>query len=83
MKIYGLVMILAIISITLISGCTQPTTVTGGGDDSGDVSICGNGVVESGEQCDGTGCSSSQTCNNQCLCVNVGSSMPQPPAFPD
>jgi len=41
-------------------------------------SVCGNGAVETGEQCDGSACQMGYYCNAGCQCV----SKPTPPAIP-
>lgn len=34
-------------------------------------SICGNKIVEAGEQCDGSGCSGNQICTEKCKCESL------------
>jgi hypothetical protein len=34
-------------------------------------SVCGNKIVEAGEQCDGIGCSGSQICTKKCECESL------------
>jgi hypothetical protein len=63
-----------VLSVILISGCTQNGgTVPSGGNNV----VCGNGIIESDEECDGTGCTSPEICEN-CECVTL-----QPPPLPD
>lgn len=63
-------LLLAALAVIAIPACTED--ITGGktgGDDQGGGAVCGNGIVEAGEQCDdgntvnGDGCSS--TCQNE------------------
>ncbi len=44
---------------------------------SADPAVCGNEVVDSGEECDVTGCSEGFICNNACSCEDL----PLPPSF--
>lgn len=69
-----LILILAIIGVIFISGCVGHLS-------SGQIqakSTCGNGVVESLEECDGTTCAGAKICNEECKCVSLS-----PPALPD
>lgn len=75
-KIAGLAMALCLISVIFISGCTAPATPTEGAPTTG-ATVCGNGIIEAGEECDGVGCTSPEVCEN-CRCV-----FPQPPALPE
>jgi hypothetical protein len=40
--------------------------------------VCGNKIVEAGEQCDGSGCSGSQICTEKCKCETFS-----PPSLPE
>ena len=71
----GVLLILAIGAVVLISGCTQP--------EQPETPVCGNGILESGEQCDGTGCPSVQVCTDQCVCESSTPTGPTPPPLPD
>jgi len=73
-KIIVILIALAILAVSM-AGCTQPSTPP-----TNTNPVCGNGTIESGEQCDGTGCANGQTCNNQCKCIE---SIPGPPAPSD
>jgi len=64
----SVVLALAIVGIVLISGCIQQ-------------SVCGNGIVEFGEQCDGNGCPTGKVCTEKCKCEIP--EIPSPPALPD
>ncbi len=65
--LYG-ILVLAIVGIVFISGCiTQEAK-----------SVCGNGIVESWEECDGTGCTSDKICTENCKCESL-----PPPALPE
>ena len=62
-----LLLLLIVLSITLISGCIQEETA----------SVCGNGIVEPGEECDGTACPDDKVCTEECKCESLA-----PPALP-
>jgi len=77
-KLVGLAMVLSVLSVVIISGCTTPTgggTTTIGG---GSGATCGNSVVEQGEQCDKTDCGAGKYCSVGCQCINK----PSPPTLP-
>lgn len=57
--------VLVTILLVVLTGCTEPA-------------ICGNNIVESGEDCDNTDCSSGQVCED-CNC----NALPQVPALPE
>ncbi len=61
--------IVGVLAITLLlmvlTGCTEPA-------------VCGNNIVESGEGCDNTECSSGQICED-CNCKPL----PQVPPLPE
>lgn len=63
--------------LALCSSTTASTSSTSGttGTTGTNSTTCGNGVVDSGEQCDTalstSGCSSGTTCNSSCLCVST------------
>jgi len=61
--------ILLIFAITFVllvlTGCTKPV-------------VCGNNIIETGEQCDNSKCSVGSTCEN-CQCQTL----PQPPTLPE
>ena len=65
--------VLITLLVAVLIGCTQTTTI-----ETKTITVCGNEVVESGEQCDNTGCAADQLCNDQCACESI----PQPPALP-
>lgn len=68
-----IVAIILSITLILLVGCTksaQPTPTQS--------AVCGNNIIESGEQCDNSDCSSGQVCES-CTCQ----SMPTPPALPE
>ena len=67
--------ILAISVIVLISGCTQSDQL--------ETPVCGNGILESGEQCDVSGCSSGKVCTAQCVCESSIPTESTPPPWPD
>ena len=62
-------MAFALVLVIAFSGCTLPE-IPG-------QAVCGNEVVETGEECDGEGCSTMQVCEN-CKCVAL-----TPPAMPE
>jgi len=68
-KYLGLmILVLAILGVILISGCiTQETK-----------SVCGNGIVEAGEECDGIGCPAGKVCTENCKCETL-----TPPPLPE
>jgi len=61
--------IIGVLAITILllvlTGCTEPA-------------VCGNNIVESGENCDNSQCPAGSTCEN-CNCQPL----PQPPALPE
>lgn len=72
-KIFIVMIMSSIILILLLVGCTksaQPAPVQS--------AVCGNNVIESGEQCDNSECSSEQICDS-CTCQSI----PAPPALPE
>ena len=80
MKFAVVSLFVVLIAVILISGCTStPQDGSGTGDgNTGAQAICGNSIIETGESCDGSGCSGAQVCNDQCLCVAVS-----PPPIPE
>lgn len=42
--------------------------------------ICGNGSIESGEQCDGSGCGSNEVCTDSCTCRQIEDTGPSCPS---
>ncbi len=71
-KTFIVAIMLSIILILLV-GCSKPAQPT-----SAQSAVCGNNVLESGEQCDNSDCPSEQICDS-CTCQ----SMPTPPALPE
>lgn len=65
-----IILIVILISIIIISGCTsqQPPTQP----------ICGNSIVESGEECDNSACPAMQACSDECKCEALA-----PPQIPE
>ena len=61
----NVIMISAIVGIALIAAVFLLKT------SSQPQPICGNSIIESGEQCDNLGCPSNQFCNNNCFCQST------------
>ena len=53
--------VLLIFGIVLISGCVEQTVQE-------EQEVWGNGVIETGEDCDNTGCEAGQICTESCVC---------------
>lgn len=66
-----ILLLLIIVPIIFISGCVQEATK----------SVCGNGIVEPGEECDGNGCPTGKVCTENCKCETP--EIPSPPALPE
>lgn len=60
------------ISLIIISGCasqeSQPSAPA----------VCGNNVVDSGEECDNSACTAMKTCSQECQCEDL-----VPPPIPE
>lgn len=65
-----LILIVLLVSIMIINGCASPQSST--------QSVCGNSLVENGEECDNSTCPVMQTCSNECKCVALA-----PPQIPE
>ena len=63
------ILIIMIFGIIIVTGCTETRTVE---------PVCGNKLIESGEQCDDSDCAQGYMCEN-CVC----NALPQPPALPE
>jgi len=72
---------IVVLSVIIVSGCTQtpPSEHLAplDGTPSDGSAVCGNNVIESGEECDGSGCTSPEICE-ECECISL-----QPPPLPD
>ena len=82
----SLLLALLVLSIIFISGCAQNGTgvqdgtgVQNGTNGQGGTNpVCGNEIVEAGEECDGTGCTGDKLCLEDCKCESLA-----PPALPE
>jgi hypothetical protein len=69
MKLFGVLLVLSILPIALISGCVQEPAGA----------VCGNGVLEAGEECESDAdCVAGKICTD-CACEPI----PAPPELPE
>lgn len=62
------IVLILLILVIIMAGCSSQESKT----------VCGNKIVEAGEQCDGIGCSGNQICTNKCKCESLS-----PPSLPE
>jgi len=60
--------LILVIFIILLAGCSSQESK----------SVCGNKIVEVGEQCDASGCAANQICTEKCKCETLS-----PPSLPE
>ncbi len=68
MNVKIILLLFIVLSIVFVSGCIQQRAEP----------VCGNGIVESGEECDGDGCPAGKVCTENCKCETL-----TPPALPE
>ncbi len=90
----GIIIIILLLVVLISSGCTgllkpqiktfpapvvtTPSTTTPAPTPQ---PVCGNSIVESGEECDGNGCPTGRVCTEKCKCEIP--EIPSPPALPE
>tara|TARA_Y100000310_G_C20629716_1_gene787962 strand:- start:1291 stop:1503 length:213 start_codon:yes stop_codon:yes gene_type:complete len=66
-----IIAVLLIFGIVLVGGCVeQPVQEE-------EQPVCGNEIIETGEECDNTGCEAGQICTESCVCESL-----TPPQLP-